>query len=171
MNEPKTWTREITQRTELALRVPNEVNVLAKLFSSLALMSEDIDGWHFYSDHKRATILLLTGDTINLLRCLQADGFDYDTHPVVVMAEPHRTVSAVRLSTELRSSGVVILDAYTCRSSRNGTSLVLKTTNGPRTVEVLEAMNFPQPEPPVLRDLPADIVENVATVHATEEAA
>jgi hypothetical protein len=171
MNNPKTRTREITQRTELALRVPNEVNVLAKLFSSLALTSEDIDGWRFYSDHKRATVLLLTGNAINLQRSFQADGFDYDVQPVVVVAGDHRTVSAVRLSTELRSNGVAILDVYTCCSPGKGTSLVLKTTNNSRTIEVLETMNLLQPEPLTLRDHSTDIVENVATVHATEEAA
>jgi hypothetical protein len=169
MNKLKTWTRGITQRMELALRVPNEVNVLAKLFGSLAMTSQDIDGWRFYSDHKRATILLLTGNANNLLRLLQANEFDCDAHPVVVVAEPHRTVSAVRLSTELRSNGIAILDAYTCCSAHDGTALVLKTTDSSRTIEVLETMNLRRPEP--LSPHLDDVIAVATVVHDAEKAA
>ena len=61
---------------------------------------------------------------------------------MVVVEEKHRSMSAVRLSTELHANGIEMLDAYTCCSPDNGTVLVLKTANTPQTVTILEAMNL-----------------------------
>jgi hypothetical protein len=121
--------------------------MLAKLFASPAIWSRDIDAWRFYSDYKRAAVLLVTSHESKLLRAIRAAGFECDSNPVVVLEEHHRTVSAVRLSTELRANGVRILDVYTCCSPRNGNTVVLRTTDHSRTAEVLEAMNLPATQP------------------------
>ena len=147
MNEPRQVAPGIKEQIEVALHVSNDLKVLARLFASLATWSKDINAWRFYSDHKRAAILLVTSNESKLRRAIRAAGFDCDTNPVVVLEEHHRTVSAVRLSTELRANGVRILDAYTCCSPRNGNALVLKTTDGSRTAEVLESMNLLQAQP------------------------
>ena len=169
MNEPRQVAPGIKEQVEVALHVPNDLKVLARLFASLAIWSGDIDAWRFYSDHKRAAILLVTSDESKLLRAIRAAGFECDSNPVVVLEEHHRTVSAIRLSSELRANGVQILDAYTCNSPHNGTALVLKTTDRSRTTDVLETMNLLQ-APPL--DLSRDLVvgeDEVEAVCATGE--
>jgi hypothetical protein len=147
MNKPRQVVPGIKEQTEVALHVSNDLKVLAKLFASLATWSRDIDAWRFYSDHKRAAILLVTSNESKLLRAIRAAGFECDTNPVVVLEEHRRTVSAIRLSTELRANGGQILDAYTCFSPHNGTALVLKTTDAPKAAAVLDAMNLCQEDP------------------------
>jgi len=151
--------REIQERNEVMLNIANDLGVLAKLFAVLAVQSPGVDAWRFYSDHQRAAVLLIADKNSRIIDLLRAAGFECEANQVVVVEEKHRSLSAVRLSTELRANGVEMLDAYTCCSPRNGTVLVLKTTDNSRAVTVLEAMNLleaqqfnpdPFPHSPVL---------------------
>jgi hypothetical protein len=139
--------REIQERNEVMLHIANDLSVLAKLFAVLAAQSSGVGAWCFYSDHRRAAVLLVTGKDSGIVGILQAAGFECEANRVVVVEEKHRCVSAVRLSTELRANGVEMLDAYTCSSPENGTVLVLKTTDSSQAVPVLEAMNLAPMQP------------------------
>ena len=139
--------QEIQERNEVMLHVDNDLAVLAKLFAVLAAQSPGVGAWRFYSDHRRAAVLLVTGKDSGLVAILQAAGFDCEANGVVVVEEKHRCVSAVRLRTELRAHGVEMLDAYTCSSPDNGTVLVLKTTDSSQAVTVLETMNLSPAQP------------------------
>jgi hypothetical protein len=134
--------RELEERNEVMLHIANDLDVLAKLFAALAKHSSGIGAWRFYSDHRRATIHLVTEEDSGVVEALQAAGFEGEAHRVLVMEEKHRCVSAVRLSTELRAHGVEMLDAYTCSSPDNGTVLVLKTTDSAQAITVLESMDL-----------------------------
>jgi hypothetical protein len=139
---------EILQRTEVTLRVPNDLKALARLFLALAARSPSIEAWRFYTSRQRAAILLVTADESAILRCMLDGGFECDINPVVVMKDHCLMVSTVRLATELRTNGVQLLDAYTCSCPLNGTALVLKTTDNSRTTELLEELNlFPSIDP------------------------
>ena len=131
---------EIRQQTEIALHVPNNLNLLARLFANLAAQSENIQAWCFYSDHGRATILLVTGNESEASRVLRAIGFDGTASPVVVVGLKHESVSATQLSAGLRTARIRILDTYACCSRDNGTVLVLRTTDDSRVGEVLETI-------------------------------
>lgn len=139
--------REIQERNEVMLHIDNDLGVLAKLFTVLAAQSSGVGARRFYSDHRRAAVLLVTGKDSSPVGVLQAAGFECEANEVVVVEEKHRCVSAVRLSTELRANGVEMLDAYTCSSPDNGTVLVLKTTDSSQAVTVLEAMNLARTQP------------------------
>jgi hypothetical protein len=134
--------REIQERNEVMLHIANDLSVLAKLFTVLATQSSGVGAWRFYSDHRRAAVLLVTGKDSDIVGILQAAGFECEANRVVVVEERHRCMSAVRLSTELRANGIEMLDAYTCSSPENGTVLVLKTSDSSQAVTVLEAMNL-----------------------------
>jgi hypothetical protein len=154
--------RGVRLRTEVALNVPNDLDVLAKLFANLGIQSRDIDAWRFYSDHKRAVILLVTRNGEQVVRSFQDDGFACDTNPVVVLEEHHRTISAIRLSAHLRANGVEILDAYSCCTPHNGTALVLRTSDVSRTTQVLGAMDRLWAQPTssfCISDTVAEVVE------------
>jgi hypothetical protein len=139
--------REIQERNEVMLHIANDLSVLAKLFTVLAAQSSSVGAWRFYSDHRRAAVLLVTGKDSSIVSILQAAGFECEAKGVVVVEERHRSMSAVRLSTELRANGVEMLDAYTCSSPENGTVLVLKTTDSSQAVTVLESMNLAPIQP------------------------
>jgi hypothetical protein len=139
--------REIQERNEVMLHIADDLGVLAKLFTVLAAQSSGVGAWRFYSDHRHAAVLLVTGKDSSIVNVLQAAGFECEANRVVVVEEKHRCMSAVRLSTELRANGVEMLDAYTCSSPENGTVLVLKTTDSSQAVTILEAMNLAPVQP------------------------
>ena len=132
----------VRQCTEVALRIPNDLNLLAKLFAALAIVREGILGWCFYSNHEQASALLVTVNGNKTAHALRALGFRCETNPVVVVAQKDHSLSAVMVKAELRAAEIHILDTYTCCSRQNGTALVLKTADCSRTVEVLKAMNL-----------------------------
>jgi len=151
----------IQQKTEVALHVSNTPGVLARLLGCLASRTDAVDGWRFYSDHRQATILLVTMREDTVRQALRSGGFDCEASPVVVLEQEHRGgVSAVRLSAELRASGIRILDAYRCGSLRNGALLVLKTTDNAGATVVLEMMNLLETQSlPIPSDLGIDEVD------------
>ena len=134
--------REIQERNEVTLHVANDLSVLARLFAVLATRSPGVDAWRFYSDHRHAAVLLITGKDSEIVGALQSAGFDCETNRVVVVEQKHRCLSAVRLGSELRANGIEILDAYTCCSLDDGTVLVLKATDSLQAATILEAMNL-----------------------------
>ncbi len=139
--------QEIQERDEVMLHVANDLGVLARLFAVLAVQSPSVDAWRFYSDHRRAAVLLITGKGGEIAEVLRAAGFECETNRVVVVEEEHRCLSAVRLGSELRANGIEMLDAYTCCSPDDGTVLVLKTTDSIHAATVLEAMDLLQVQP------------------------
>ena len=131
----------IQERAEIALRIPNDLNVLARLFNVLGSQQRSVLAWCFYSDHERATFLLVTGNDDNKSpRVLRAAGFECEVRPVIVVAQRFHQLSATQLSGELRAAGVESLDMYTCCSPDYGPLLVLRTSDTSRVVAVLEAV-------------------------------
>jgi hypothetical protein len=147
ITEGESHVQEIQERNEVMLHIANDLDVLAKLFAVLAAQSSVVGAWRFYSDHRHAAVLLVTEKDSGIVAVLQAAGFECEANQVVVVEQKHRSVSAVRLSTELRANGVEMLDAYTCCSPNNGTMLVLKTTDSSQAVTVLEALNLSPNQP------------------------
>jgi hypothetical protein len=139
--------REIQERDEVMLHIANDLGVLAKLFAVLAVQSPGVDAWRFYSDHRHAAVLLVTGKDSEIVEALRSAGFECEMNRVVVVEQKHRCLSAVRLGSELRANGIEMLDAYTCCSPDDGTMLVLKTTDSLQAAAVLEAMNLVQAQP------------------------
>ena len=121
--------------------MPNDLAVLARLFVSLGTQSRNIDAWRFYSNHQRAVILLIARDARQIVRSFQADGFQCDVNPVIVLEEHHRIISPIRLSAHLRANGVEIVDAYSCSSPYDGVALVLRTSDVSQTAAVLQALD------------------------------
>jgi hypothetical protein len=142
MSKHESETVGIRQRSEVTLHVPNDLKALARLFVALAAESPRIEAWRFYSGHQRAAILVVTADESAILRCVRDDGFECEINPVVVMPDHQCMVSVIRLSAELRANGVHLLDAYTCSCPRNGTALVLKTTDGSQAADLLGVLNL-----------------------------
>ena len=138
---------DVQERTEIVLRVPNDLNLLARLFAVLSSKRRNILAWCFYSDHDRARVLLVTENDSKISQTLRTSGFECETNPVIVVAQEHRSVSATQVSAELRGAGLNILDAHTCCSLHNGAVVVLRTTNNLRAIEVLEAMDLLQTKP------------------------
>jgi len=159
MSKQESETGGIRQRTEVTLRIPNDLNALARLFVALAAESKNIEAWRFYSGHQRAAILVVAIDENAILRCVRDGGFECDISPVVVMKDHNRMVSGVRLSTDLRANGVDLLDAYTCSCPQNGSVLVLKTTDDSRTANLLEVLNL-QPSIDLCRDVEVNADED-----------
>ena len=140
----------IRQRTEVALHIPNDLTVLAKLFAALEVARANILAWCFYSGHDQATTLLVTVNESDTSRVLQQAGFECETTRVVAVGQPRGGIPPGRVSAELRAAGIPVVDAYTCRSRHNSSMLVLKTTDSHRATAMLEAMNLPSSSPPEL---------------------
>src|SRR5258708_11228610 len=93
----------IADRTEISLHVPKDLNVLAKLFKTLATQSERLEAWNSYSTEDRVTFSLVVGDALATQRALETAGFDFETGPVVIVRQESGGVFAGQLHNALRA--------------------------------------------------------------------
>jgi hypothetical protein len=130
----------IQRRTEIALRIPNDLNVLSQLFAALGMQRHNICAFCFYSNQSHATVLLVTCNGSKIARVLKGIGFDCEINPVIVVEQDGLNITVVQLSAELRAARINVLNAYTCCSGSHGPLVVLNTTECSRAVRTLETM-------------------------------
>jgi hypothetical protein len=155
----------IEERTEITLHVPNELDLLARLFGVLATQQRSVCGWCFYSDRERATVIVIAANDNRAARSLKAAGFECNSSPVIILPHQLRRLSITQLSAELRTAGVNVLDVHACCSPQEGPLLVLKTNDNGQAIRVLEAMGLFQAEPPdIFNRLPQETEQLEAAV-------
>src|SRR2546422_7111682 len=106
MKDRRNEVSAIQQRTEVALHVPNDLNVLSHLFAALGMQRRGICAFCFYSNCERATVLLVTDIDSKTVRLLRGTGFQSETNPVIVVEQNELNVTVVQLVAELRAAGI-----------------------------------------------------------------
>jgi hypothetical protein len=128
----------VRREREITLRVRNDPQVLARLFTTVASCGAGILACNSYSNGTWVVVLVVTDNPLKTQRALEESGFAYATDTVVVVSAPAELGCAVRLSAQLRAAGIRILYSYTSWSDAEHACVVFKTQDDDHAIQVLE---------------------------------
>src|SRR5690242_10074189 len=101
-----------TRQVEITVRTVNRPGTLGKLMTITASCGAEVLAACSYWDGARSVVKLVTEDAQRTGRALKAAGFDFESHPVVLVETPVKPGLLAMLRDKLTVAGIHVLYSY-----------------------------------------------------------
>ena len=128
---------EVTQATELAVRMHTDPGELARLVVTVGATRAETLANCSYQDRDSTVVLLITDDPVQSSAVLRAASYQVKTNAVVLVRALYKPELAARLGARLAEAGIGILYSYVSWSEGHRACLVFKTTDDEYAVNLL----------------------------------
>jgi hypothetical protein len=123
---------------ELVVHTPNDIGVLAKIFTSLSNARVNIEAICAYGEGDNGTLLIFTFDQDKAKKAIENSGFNVDSSEVVVATLANRVGAAEEMANKIAKAKINVNYCYGSTGDGKHTLFIISTENNAKVLKVLK---------------------------------
>jgi hypothetical protein len=123
---------------ELVIHTPNDIGILAKIFTSLSNARVNIEAICAQGEGERGTLLVYTFDQDKAKRAIESAGFTVESTEVVVATLLNRVGAAEEMTNKIAKMKINVNYCYGSTGDGKHTLFIISTENNAKVLKALK---------------------------------